>query len=62
MMCPGIRAHHASSHGWSPVAVGMLYDGLLERPLFAEDRRRGGELEKTLSEDEKKDNYGNEIR
>jgi hypothetical protein len=55
MMCPGNRAHHASSHGWSPAAVALLANGLLERPLLADGRCCGGELKITLSEDEKED-------
>jgi hypothetical protein len=48
MMCPGNRVHHASSHGWSSAAVVLLVNWLLKRLLFAEDRRRGGKLEKTF--------------
>jgi hypothetical protein len=55
IVCPGNRAHYASSYGWSPAAVVVLANGLLERPLLAEDRRCGGELEKTFLEDEKED-------
>jgi hypothetical protein len=55
MICPGNLAHHASSHGRSTTANGLVMDGLLERPLLAEEWRRGGELENTLSEDEKED-------
>jgi hypothetical protein len=39
-----------------------MANGLLERPLFANGRRRGGELEMTLSEDEKEDNCRDDIR
>jgi hypothetical protein len=52
-MCPGNRAHHASSYGWSSAAVALLANGLFERPLLADGRCRGGELEITFSEDEK---------
>jgi hypothetical protein len=54
-MCPGNLAHHASSHGRSTTANGLVMDGLLERPLLAEEWRRGGELENILSENEKED-------
>jgi hypothetical protein len=65
-MCPGNQAHHASSHGWSPVAFALLANGLLKRPLLADGRRHSSELKITFSEDEKKDekedNCGNDIR
>jgi hypothetical protein len=55
MMCPGNRAHHASSYGWSPAAVTLLANGLLKRLLLADGRCHSDELEITLSEDEKED-------
>jgi hypothetical protein len=62
MMCPGNPAHHALSHGWSPAAVALLANGLLECPLLADGRRRGGKLKITLSKDEKKDDKEDDCR
>jgi hypothetical protein len=54
MMCPGNRAYHALSHGWSPAAVALLAHRLLKRPLLADGRRRDGKLKITFSKTKKR--------